>query len=263
MKKEADRQKSSLIFEGMTSFRAVLKSDSRKILHLWFDKTRADKKSRELEFIRRMSKEHGFILEMCDREVIDTLATGTSHGGVIFECTERIIPDITEFKPDTETDGIKGFYMMLEGIEDPYNFGYALRSAYAAGVAGVILSPRNWMSAAGVVCRASAGASELLPMYIGNAEDAAKIFKDNGYSVICAGIRDSVPVYDCDLTRPILFIVGGEKRGISASVLALADDIVRLDYGRAFNGSLSAASAASILAYEVLRQHGTNERNSI
>ena len=33
-----------------------------------------------------------------------------------------------------------GFYVMIEGIEDPYNFGYALRSLYAAGADGVILS---------------------------------------------------------------------------------------------------------------------------
>ncbi len=255
MKKEADRQKSSLIFEGMTSFRAVLKSGSRRILRLWFDEARADKKSRELEYIRRMGVEHGFAVELCDRNHIDSMATGTSHGGVIFECSERIIPAVTEFSPHEDSDGIKGFYMMIEGIEDPYNFGYALRSAYAAGVAGVILSPRNWMSAAGVVCRSSAGASEMLPMYIGDAEESVKIFRDNGFRIICAGIRDSVPVYDCDLTRPMLFIVGGEKRGISSAVLALADDIVRLDYGRTFNGSLSAASAASILAYEVLRQN--------
>jgi len=259
MKKEADRQVSSLIFEGMTSFRAVLKSGSRKIIRLRFDKARADKKSRELDFIRRMSKEHGFTVELCDRDLIDGMATGTSHGGVIFECTERIIPSVAEFDPDSDTDGLKGFYMMIEGIEDPYNFGYALRSAYAAGVAGVILSKRNWMSAAGVVCRSSAGASELLPMYVGDAEEAVGIFKSKGFRIVCAGIRDSVPVYDCDLTDPLLFIVGGEKRGISASVLSLADNVVRLDYGRSFNGSLSAASAASILAYEVLRQNITKE----
>lgn len=254
MKKEADRQKSSLIFEGMTSFRAVVKSGSRQILKLWFDKARTDKKSKELAFIRRMANELDFAVELCDRNVIDSIATGNSHGGIIFECEERIIPHISEFDPTLSTDGLGGFYMMIEGIEDPYNFGYALRSAYAAGVAGIILSPRNWMSAAGVVCRASAGASELLPLYVGEAEKVVSVFKNNGFRIICAGIRDSVPVYDCNLAKPVLFIVGGEKRGISSAVLSLADEVVRLDYGRPFNGSLSAASAASILAYEVLRQ---------
>jgi len=255
VKKEADRQQASLIFEGMTSFRAILKSRSRKILHLWFDKERLEKKQREFEFIQRMATDLGFAVELCQRDAIDSLATGTSHGGVIFECGERPLPPVSEIDLSAVSDGISGFYMMIEGIEDPYNFGYALRSAYAAGVAGVILSPRNWMSAAGVVCRSSAGASELLPMYVGEAEETVSVLKNNGFRIICAGIRDSVPVYDCDLTPPILFIVGGEKRGISSKLLAMSDSVVRLDYGREFNGSLSAASAASILAYEVLRQN--------
>ena len=144
---------------------------------------------------------------------------------------------------------------MIEGIEDPYNFGYALRSIYAAGADAVILTPRNWMSAAGVVCRSSAGASELLPLFVSEPEEAVHMAKAAGYKVVCAGIRDSVSAFDADLTRPIFLIVGGEKRGISRAVLDLADKVVRLDYGRPFRGSLSAASAASILAYEVLRQN--------
>ena len=79
--------------------------------------------------------------------------------------------------------------------------------------------------------------------------------KENGYKTVCAGIRNSVSAFDADLKKSLFLIVGGERRGISAKLLALADQIVRLDYGRTFNGSLSAASAASILGYEILRQN--------
>ena len=144
---------------------------------------------------------------------------------------------------------------MIEGIEDPYNFGYALRTIYAAGADGVILTKRNWMSAAGVVCRSSAGASEMLTMFTEEGTVAANVFKEKGYTIAAAGIRNSVSAFESNLKKPIFLIVGGEKRGISASLLEKADQIVRLDYGRDFNGSLSAASAASILAYEVLRQN--------
>ena len=257
MKKESDRQKDSLIFEGMTSLRAVLKADGGgdRIVCIYFDKAKTKQKKQDLEFIRKMSCKHGFAVTLCDRGQIDSMATGSTHGGIIFECRSRRIPDISELNfNETGSGGIGGFYIMIEGIEDPYNFGYALRSIYAAGAAGAVLTPRNWMSAAGVVCRASAGASELLPMYSSEPEDACRVFRKAGYHIVCAGIRDSVPVYECTLTPPVFLIIGGEKRGLSAKVLKEADDIVRLDYGRRFNGSLSAASAASILAYEVFRQ---------
>jgi len=50
-------------------------------------------------------------------------------------------------------------------------------------------------------------------------------------------------------------IVGGEKRGISHALLDKCDGRVCLDYGRDFPEALSAASAASILAFEVFRQN--------
>lgn len=92
-------------------------------------------------------------------------------------------------------------------------------------------------------------------MYTCDGVEAAGIFRDRGYKICCAGIRDSVSSFDADLTCPLFLIVGGEKRGISRALLDTADTVVRIDYGREFAGSLSAASAASMLGYEVLRQN--------
>ena len=255
MIKETSRQVASTVFEGMTSLSAVIESalagkTDRRITEVLYDKSKAQSKAKEIAYLRRMAEKLDFTVTEADVAQIDNLATGNSHGGIIARCTERTIPPLTaESLPEA------GFVTMIEGIEDPYNFGYALRSIYAAGADAVILTPRNWMSAAGVVCRSSAGASELLPLFVSEPDEAVHMAKTAGYKVVCAGIRDSVSAFDADLTRPIFLIVGGEKRGISRAVLDLADEVVRLDYGRPFRGSLSAASAASILAYEVLRQN--------
>ena len=255
MIKETSRQVASTVFEGMTSLSAVIESallgkNDRQITEVLYDRSKEKSKAKEIAYLRRMAEKLDFAVTEADAEEIDALATGNSHGGIIARCTERTIPALTEGSlPEA------GFVVMIEGIEDPYNFGYALRSIYAAGADAVILTPRNWMSAAGVVCRSSAGASELLPLFVSEPEEAVHMAKADGYKVVCAGIRDSVSAFDADLTRPIFLVVGGEKRGISRAVLDLADEVVRLDYGRPFRGSLSAASAASILAYEVLRQN--------
>lgn len=250
MKKEESRQAPSLVFEGMTSISAVINGGYRKIEKVYADKERAAKNKRKLDYLYAKGKELGFETTPCDSELLDSITTGNSHGGIVAICSDRTIPDLSECTPKDN-----GFYVMIDGIEDPYNFGYALRTIYAAGADGVILTPRNWMSAAGVVCRASAGASELLPLYIAESEDACDFFKNHGIKTVCAGIRDSVSAFDADLSFPVFLIVGGEKRGISARVLKKADTVVRLDYGRDFKGSLSAASAAGILSYEILRQN--------
>ncbi len=255
--KETTKFASSNILEGIVSIRSLItareaKTNNRSIKTIYYDKSKEETKKRDLEYLRTKSKPNGYKLEAVKTEVIDNLTIGSTHGGIIALCGERSFDSLSgNIHPNS-------FYIMLEGIEDPYNFGYAIRSIYAAGTAGVILSPRNWMGAAGIVCRASAGASELIPMYVSETADAVSLFKAQGYKIICAEKKDALSVFETDLRLPVFLIVGGEKRGISRSLLNMADTVVKLDYGRFFQASLSTASAASILAYEVLRQNRTN-----
>ncbi len=255
MEKEERKRQDSSVFEGMTSIRACLRAmeeerTDRRIERIYADRDKAAAKSGELGYLRAMGEKYNFPVTLTDSATLDAMTLGTSHGGFAAVCTQRTILPLT---PDAIQP--EQFAVWIEGIEDPYNFGYALRSLYACGVDLVVLSPRNWMNAAGVVCRSSAGASELLPMYVAENEMVTDWFHDKGYKIACAGIRDSVSSFDADLAKPLFLIVGGEKRGISRKLLDRADLIVRIDYGRAFRGSLSAASACAMLGYEVLRQN--------
>ena len=256
MQKEAEKFAQSSLMEGMFSIRAVLRAgeegiSDRKIEKVLFDREKAKSKAKELSFLRAKAKEQGFSVEFTDAAKIEEITVGNSHGGIVAFCTERTIPDISQMKIREN-----GFYVMLEGIEDPYNFGYCLRSLYAAGVDGILVGPRNWFSAAGVVCRASAGASELFEIAEGDVVEIVRIFKEKGYLVLAADkTEDAVPIYDTKVQRPVLLVVGGEKRGITRAVLSECDRVVCLDYGRRFGAALSAASAASILAFEIFRQN--------
>ena len=123
------------------------------IIRILFDKSKIRSKSRELAFLKAKSNELEFCIELVSSEIINAQAIGNTHGGIIAECTPRTLPCLT-----VENIVDKGVYFILEGVEDPYNFGYAVRSLYASGVNGIILGERNWMGAAGVVARSSAGA---------------------------------------------------------------------------------------------------------
>lgn len=253
MLKEEQRFTASDILEGMTSISALLNAgegNDRRIEKVLIDRTKRKSKAAQIGYLTAKSHELGFPVEFVDTAEIDRLSVGNTHGGILALCTARTIPTLS--KSDIRKDS---FYVYLEGIEDPYNFGYAIRSLYAAGVSGVILPPRNWMTAAGVVARASAGASESLPLFEAEGEAAVALFREAGYTILCAGIRDSVSVFEEQFSYPVLLVVGGEKRGISRALLDAADRIVRIDYGREFGGSLSAASAATILAFEIFRQN--------
>ncbi|MBQ9777890.1 MAG: RNA methyltransferase [Clostridia bacterium] len=255
MIKEETRFAASNIMEGMTSISALLAAkaagvNDRPIFEICFDKAKKEKKARELSFLQAKCCELSIPLHFCTAKEIEALCIGNTHGGVIALCGDRTLPC-----PAVENLPQNGFLCYLEGLEDPYNFGYALRSLYAAGCDGILLGERNWLSAAGVVARASAGASEAFPVFAGEPLAALSLLKDMGYRVACAGIRDSVSMYEADLKKPLVLVVGGEKRGISKAVMELADEVVRIDYGREFRGSLSAASAATVLGFEVLHQN--------
>lgn len=245
------------LFEGMTAISAVLDPsirdfNDRKIKTVFIDKSRMEKKARELAFLKHKATEHGFEIQPVPSADLDALTSGNTHGGIVAVCSDRTLPSLAQSANHLPE---KGFFVLLEGVEDPYNFGYTVRSLYAAGADGVILPPRNWMGVAGLVARSSAGTSEKMPMYICDPAESVGIFKQAGYKIVCAGIRDSVDVYEADLALPLLLVIGGEKRGISAKVAEQSDLTVRIGYKGNFRGSLSSAASAAVLGFEVMRQN--------
>ena len=257
IKKEEEKFINSELLEGMSSISALIRAmecealhNDRRILEILVDEAKKKSKMREIAFLKAKSHMLDFSIRFVSTEEIDAITLGNSHGGIIAKCTPRTLQPLC-------ADAIKenGVYYYLEGVEDPYNFGYAVRSLYASGADGLILPPRNWMGAAGIVARSSAGTSEQAPIFVAEVTNAIAFFHERGYRVACAGIRDSVSIFEADLQKPLLVILGGEKRGISSAALALSDLTVRIDYGTEFRGSLSTSAAAAVFGFEILRQN--------
>ena len=256
MQKEDIKFLDSTVFEGMTSIRAIINANNdgindRQIKKILFDKDRLLKIHKEIGYLRAISEDKKFEIVPSTKEELDSITLGSSHGGIVAITGDRTLPSFDE---NVEIEP-NGFYAMIQGIEDPYNFGYSLRSLYATGCTGIILPERNWMSAAGVVARSSAGASEMFKIYKGDPLEAARIFKARGYKIVCADERTDNVLGSCELKMPLLLIVGGEKRGISRALIDNADILVKINYAREFNASLSAASATTMFAYEIMRQN--------
>lgn len=235
------------IFEGKISVKAALFSPYRKIEKIMIDRT---KKDRDTAFILRKAKEKNIPVQLLQRSEIDALCEGKTHGGVIAICNERSYQELESLIND------HSFIAIVEGVEDPFNFGFVLRSLYAAGVDGIIMPPRNWTSAASTLAKSSAGASESLKMVISeNMEETLQTLKKNGIKIVCAN-RDenAIEMYDYDFKQKVCICIGGEKRGLSKTILNASDQDVYIPYQNDFKNALSAASASTILAYEVLRQ---------
>lgn len=250
-----DISEEKIIFEGMTSVSAVINSiksgNARRELHtVYFDSSKLRREHRRLTFLKASAEQLGFDIKLVASEEISALSNGKTHGGILAHVSQARFREISD--PDISDTG---FSAIIEGVEDPYSLGYSLRALYACGCSSVILPRHLPAGSDAVLCRASAGTSELLDIFLGDTADAALRFKAHGYRIACAAIPESVACCDAELHYPLLLVIGGEKRGISSKLLAMKDISVRIPYGRAFMGSLSTSSAVSILAYEILHQN--------
>ena len=242
----------SQMLEGLLSVEAALEARSRDVFQVVID---ADKRfDRRLDRLRREALAAGVDVSLSPRALIDERASGSTHGGVLALVGERRYSSLADLLP---AEGA-AFIVMLDGIEDSYNFAGAIRALYAAGVDGIVLRPRNWTSAAALVGRASAGTIERLPLAIADTPaDAAAFYGRRGLKIACAAETERAQLlFQADLSAPLFVLVGGERRGVTRSFLREADVHLRIPYGRANAPSLGAVSAASVMAFEVLRQRG-------
>jgi len=236
-----------MLFEGNISVKAALLSPYRKVNKILVDKS---KKNRDTRFILNKAIESSIPIEYTSREYINECSSGNTHGGIIAYVEDRTYQNIEDCLSNVS------FFALVEGIEDPYNFGYILRSLYAAGCSGIITSNRNWSNAASVVTKASAGASEYLP-HICTEDFTATLttLKNNNIPIVCSMREDgAIALYDYDFKQPVCICIGGEKRGLSKEVTQLSNKSVYIPYNSDFKNALNAVSATTILAFEIVRQ---------
>lgn len=238
--------------EGLVSIEAVLHSGSREITEIFLHLPAKRERDRRVARLRKTAVSQNIPITEVNADFIAAHVSGQSHGGVIAAVGPRRFVALAELL----VEGKRPFIVMLDGIEDPFNFGQAIRSLYAAGVDGIVVRPRNWTTAAAVVARASAGATELVPMAIAEtAEFAAEFFKAQGLTIACTSDKQSQSIYQTDLTVPLFLLIGGEKRGITRSFLDQADLLLQIPYGQpAYKQSLGAVASAAVIGFEIMRQ---------
>jgi 23S rRNA (guanosine2251-2'-O)-methyltransferase len=239
-----------LVLEGHRSIEAALEAGVRPV-HRVLAVRPGD---RRLGRLRALARERGVVIDAAEPDRVEELASGRSHGGVVAFVGAREPRGLSTVLAEV---GESPLLVMLDGIEDPFNYGQAVRSLYAAGVDGLVIR-RDWDSALAIVTRASAGATELIATAtVDDATVAATAARAAGLRVLCAVDDRSAPdLHEVDLRGSVLVLVGGERRGVTRSFVAEADGVLRIGYGRQPAPALGAATAAAIIAFEALRQRG-------
>lgn len=147
--------------------------------------------------------------------------------------------------------------LVLDELADPGNMGTILRTALAADVQEVLLTPRCVDCYSPKVVRAAAGAHVALPVWTDLAWPAIKerVIKHCGTAgrVFIAEASGSQVYYAEDLSQPFALIIGNEAHGISSDARALASKALSIPLANEVE-SLNAAMATGILLFESVRQ---------
>jgi len=245
----------SIIIEGKISVDAVLHSKYRKVLTVFYDVAKLQRKTNKKreKFLKQTleaANSKDIKIEAVDQNWFEDHAIGKTHGGIaaiVSERTYQKIPDLLK--------SIPGIFFFLDGIEDPYNLGYTIRSLYAAGIDGIVMRQRSWLDVEGIIIKSSAGTSELMPIaLVEDIETTANFFKSRNYTIACASKDEGQSIYQSNLSPPLFIVIGGEKRGINRSFLDKANLRLTIPYKREFEGSLPLNSVAVIIGFEILRQ---------
>jgi len=151
------------------------------------------------------------------------------------------------------------FLLILEGLEDPRNFGAILRTAEAVGVDGVIIPKKRSVGITDVVKKTSTGAVDLLQVSrVPNIRQTITSLKKEGYWIV--GLEaDTDDFYDVvDYKLPLVAIIGSEGNGLSRLTKESCDFLVKIPmFGKI--SSLNASVAAGIFMYEVVRQRSQKQ----
>jgi 23S rRNA (guanosine2251-2'-O)-methyltransferase len=212
--------------------------------------SRAD---RRVQDVLRLAATSKVTVQRVEPADLDRAARGAVHQGVVAELEAARDLDVNDLV--REAAGVP-LIVVLDGIEDPHNFGAILRVADAAGVDGVVRQTRRAAAVDGVAAKVSAGA--IAHVKIANVVNIARAVEElkaaNVWTVGLAG--DGPDAYtDVDLTLPTALVLGAEGTGLRRLVRESCDRLASIPMlGRV--DSLNVSVAAGVVLFEAVRQRG-------
>lgn len=208
----------------------------------------------QLEEIVRLARSRGIPVHVEPKVMLDRLAPGVRHQGVVAMAAARRYASVDDVLNVGKRKGEPAFLLVLDGVQDPQNFGAILRSAEAAGVHGVIIPERRAVGLTAAVAKSSAGAIEHVRVaQVTNLSNLLQELKEAGVWIYGLDMQAGKAYSDVDYTGAVAFVLGGEGQGVRPGVLAACDERVRIPM-RGNVRSLNASAAASVALFEVVRQ---------
>lgn len=193
-------------------------------------------------------------LQVQPRERLDRLIPSANHQGVVALVAAKAYASEDEILEYAAQQKEPGFFLALDGVEDPQNFGAVLRTAATAGIHGVFIPDRRSVGLTASVAKASAGAVEHIR--VARCANIAKLIdrlQDCGVTAVALEPRSPRLYTELNFTGPILLVFGGEGRGLRSRIVERCHAHARIPMRGEVN-SLNVSASVAVVAYEAVRQ---------
>ncbi len=185
------------------------------------------------------------------KKKLDQMTNSGVHQGFVAEVEDYKTYSLEEIIQNN------GLIVLLDGIEDPHNFGAILRSCDACGVDGVIIGKNRSVKLNATVAKVSTGAIDNVKVCeVTNLSQTIEQLKKRGYWVVGTDVRNATDYRKMKVDVPLVIVIGNEGKGISQLVAKNCDYMVHIPMLGSVE-SLNASVSCALLLYNILSLRNT------
>ena len=237
------------ILYGYHPVREALRAGKRKMLEICLA---TGKSSPRVEDVASLAAAAHVPVNRVSMGRIAAMAATEAHQGICARVGPYAWSDLSRMLKTREGENL--FLLLLDHVVDPHNLGALLRTAFCAGLNGVVITKDRSVQPTPAVSKASAGTMEHISLTrVTNMVSTIKTLKEYGLWMAGLDKHTGQSIYDSDLTGPLALIIGGEEKGIRPLVKKHCDLMVAIPQVGDVD-SLNASVAGGVVMYEVYRQ---------
>lgn len=208
-----------------------------------------------LEELVHLARKNKVRISFVQKEVLERLAEGVPHQGVVAKTAIKGILTFKEWLPRVE-DSDSALVLVLDQVTDPHNLGACIRTAEAAGCVGVIV-PKDHAAAldSPVVSKAACGAMSRVPVIrVTNLARTLKELQDAGFWISGLAGEAEMLIQDVNFSGKNALVMGSEGEGMRRLVREGCDQLVKIPMPGKVE-SLNVSVATGVALFEVVRQN--------
>lgn len=212
-----------------------------------------DSKGEKIDKLKQLAQERSLPVKWVPKTKLEMWSNQGVHQGMVLAITAYEYLSLNELLEQVKVKTKTPFFLILDGLEDPHNFGSIFRTADATGVDGIIIPKHRSVGITPVVTKTSTGAVEYIPVArVTNLSQIIAKLKEQQFWIFGTDMT-GIDYRNWDATGAIALIIGNEGKGISAGLKKEADELITIPMSGHVQ-SLNAGVAAGLLMYEAYRK---------